>query len=111
MPYGYAGVSTIMFTSPKRHTYHDFPPSLAKEYIQHLNSWDIPKRWNRRQVYYTEEHGVSVIHDAIRYGSDSVILEFCKILGDTKNSKRRLPLRLPTPLAYAIACKRNFELM
>ncbi|MDA7550934.1 hypothetical protein N8760_03825 [Rhodobacteraceae bacterium] len=100
-----------MFTSPKRHAFHDFPPSLAVEYLKNLNAWEIPKSWSRRQVNYAEYTGYTVVHHAIRWCSDSVVLEFCNVLGDTINSKKQIPLRLPSPLTYAIQEKRSFNLI
>ena len=98
-----------MFFAPKRHAYHDFPPTLAEEYLRNINVWDISKSWNRRQVYYTLDHGMTVIHDAIKWGSDGVILEFCKLLGDTKNSGGHIPRRMPSPLTAVIQAQKNFE--
>lgn len=100
-----------MFTSPKRHTFHDFPSSLAEEYLKELKVWDISKNWSKRQVYYAEDTGYTVIHSAIRWCSDEIVLEFCNLVGDTVNSKNYFPLRLPSPLTYAIQMKRNFSLI
>lgn len=101
-----------MFSSPKRHPYHDFPSSLAEEYLKELQAWQIPKSWSGRQVYYQDYQGVTVLHDAIALQcGDSVILEFCKIWNDPTDSKRRLERHVAPPLTELILAQRSFELI
>lgn len=101
-----------MFSSPKRHPYHDFPSSLAEEYLKELQAWQIPKSWSGRQVYYQDYQGVTVLHDAIALNcGDSVILEFCKIWNDPTDSKRRLDCHVAPPLTELILAQRSFELI
>ena len=101
-----------MFNQPKRHPYHDFPLSLAKEYLTELDPHQVQKSWSRRQVIYQDYPRLTVLHDAFDWQcSDAVILEFCKVRGDPTEKKSPLANDMASPLTNAIAENRNFELI
>ena len=101
-----------MFSSPKRHTYHDFPLSLAKEYLTELKAWQISKSWSGRQVYYQDYERTTVLHDAINWDcSDDIIFAFCKAWGDPTDKKHILKANIASPVAQLIQNKRSFELI
>ena len=101
-----------MFNQPKRHPYHDFPLSLAKEYLRELNWHQVQKSWSRRQVIYQDYPRLTVLHDAFDWNcSDEIILEFCKVWRDPTDKKRALARHIGSPLTLAIANNRNFELI
>lgn len=99
-----------MFNSPKRHHYHDFPFSLAKEYLTEINYSTISKSWSRRQVYYQDYDRLTVLHDAYDWECDNhTIFEFTKIWGDPTDKKRNLAGDLTSPLMLAIGYKKDFD--
>ena len=78
-----------MFNQPKRHPYHDFPLSLAKEYLTELDPHQVQKSWSKRQIIYQDYPRLTVLHDAFDWQcSDAVILEFCKVRGDQQKKSR-----------------------
>ena len=101
-----------MFSSPKRHPYHDFPESLAEEYLAELQAWHISKSWSGRQVYYQDYQRTTVLHDAIEWDcSDDIIFAFCKAWGDPTDKKQILDRDIASPLTHLILYKRSFELI
>lgn len=101
-----------MFNQPKRHPYHDFPLSLAKEYLTELDPHQVQKSWSKRQIIYQDYPRLTVLHDAFDWQcSDAVILEFCKVWGDPADKKSVLALYIGSPLTIAIAENRSFELI
>jgi hypothetical protein len=101
-----------MFSSPKRHPYHDFPESLAEEYLAELQAWHISKSWSGRQVYYQDYQRTTVLHDAIEWDcSDDIIFAFCKAWGDPTDKKSILKRDIASPLTQLILYKHSFELI